>query len=123
MSDTPRRASYGAQAHEDEVGKLPTAFPRAIGPNAMKYLQEVVDSGLTVNMIGRRRCIRGAGGFLRIWWRYPRGRSRMWNSQVRYRRAGHGRKGALLSRLLRVASADTLGCLAVVAMQHTTSGI
>jgi len=53
MSDTPRRASYGAQAHEDEVGKLPTAFPRAIGPNAAKYLQEVVDSGLTVNMIGR----------------------------------------------------------------------
>jgi dTDP-4-amino-4,6-dideoxygalactose transaminase len=53
MSDTPRRASYGAQAHEDEVGSLPTAFPRAIGPNAAKYLQEVVDSGLTVNMIGR----------------------------------------------------------------------
>ncbi len=53
MAETPRRAQYGAQAHVDEVGKLPTPFPRAVGPNALKYLQEVVDSGLTVDMIGR----------------------------------------------------------------------
>ncbi len=48
-----KRATWGYQAHEDEVGKLPTAFPRTIGPNAMQYLQEVVDSGLTCNMMGR----------------------------------------------------------------------
>ncbi|MDQ1256811.1 MAG: DegT/DnrJ/EryC1/StrS family aminotransferase [Candidatus Hydrogenedentes bacterium] len=47
------RAKYGAQAHLHEVGQLPTAFPRTIGPNAMKYLREVVDSGLTCDMMGR----------------------------------------------------------------------
>ncbi len=47
------RAKYGAAAHKDETGVLPTAFPRQLGPNCMKYLQEVVDSGLTVDMIGR----------------------------------------------------------------------
>lgn len=53
MSRPPERARYGAQAHADETGKLPTPFPRTIGPKAMAYLQEVVDSGLTVNMVGR----------------------------------------------------------------------
>lgn len=58
MLDRPRsaedrRAAWGYQAHQDEVGKLPTPFPRTIGPGAMAYLQEVVDSGLTVNMMGR----------------------------------------------------------------------
>ena len=53
MSKDLKPAKWGAQAHKDEVGKLPTAFPREIGPNAMKYLQEVVDSGLTVDMMGR----------------------------------------------------------------------
>jgi dTDP-4-amino-4,6-dideoxygalactose transaminase len=47
------RAKFGAQAHKDETGKLPTPFPRTLGPNAMKYLQEVVDTGLTVDMSGR----------------------------------------------------------------------
>ncbi len=47
------RAKWGYQAHADEVGKLPSSFPRTIGPNAMAYLQEVVDSGLTVDMMGR----------------------------------------------------------------------
>ncbi|MBI4559086.1 MAG: aminotransferase class V-fold PLP-dependent enzyme [Candidatus Hydrogenedentes bacterium] len=47
------RAKYGAQAHTDEVGALPTPFPRTIGPNAGRYLQEVLESGLTVDMIGR----------------------------------------------------------------------
>jgi perosamine synthetase len=32
---------------------LPSAFPRTMGPNAMKYLAEVVDSGLSCNMITR----------------------------------------------------------------------
>lgn len=47
------RAKYGAAAHAGEKGVLPTPFPRTIGPNAAKYLQEVVDSGLTVDMMGR----------------------------------------------------------------------
>jgi dTDP-4-amino-4,6-dideoxygalactose transaminase len=47
------RATYGAAAYEGLKGVLPQPFPRAIGPNAMKYLQEVVDSGLTVNMCAR----------------------------------------------------------------------
>jgi dTDP-4-amino-4,6-dideoxygalactose transaminase len=50
---TLERARYGATAHAGLKGKLPNAFPRQMGPNAMKYLQEVVDSGLTVDMIGR----------------------------------------------------------------------
>jgi dTDP-4-amino-4,6-dideoxygalactose transaminase len=36
-----------------EAGKLPNPFPRTIGPNALKYLQEVVESGLTCDMVGR----------------------------------------------------------------------
>jgi dTDP-4-amino-4,6-dideoxygalactose transaminase len=41
------RATYGpANFQEAAGGILPTQFPRTIGPNAMKYLQEVVDSGL-----------------------------------------------------------------------------
>ena len=52
-TDTRIRARYGAAAHARERGKLPNPYPRTIGPNAMKYLQEVVDSGLTVDMTGR----------------------------------------------------------------------
>ena len=47
------RAKYGAAAWAHLTGKLPNAFPRIMGPNAAKYLQEVVDSGLTVDMMGR----------------------------------------------------------------------
>jgi perosamine synthetase len=47
------KAKWGAQAHKDEIGKLPTAFPRTVGPNAGKYLQEVIDTGLTCDMMGR----------------------------------------------------------------------
>jgi dTDP-4-amino-4,6-dideoxygalactose transaminase len=50
---TLERARYGAAAHAGQKGKLPNAFPRLMGPNAMKYLQEVVESGLTVDMVGR----------------------------------------------------------------------
>ena len=50
---TTNRAEYGAAAFRDISGNLPNPFPRTIGPNAMKYLQEVVDSGLTCDMMGR----------------------------------------------------------------------
>ena len=42
-----KRAKFGPEAFEGLEGKLPMQYPRTIGPNAMKYLQEVVDSGLT----------------------------------------------------------------------------
>ena len=32
---------------------LPTPFPRQMGPNCMAYLQEVIDSGLSSNMVQR----------------------------------------------------------------------
>ena len=47
------RAQYGAQAVAGLRGSLPNPFPRTMGPNAGKYLQEVVDSGLTCDMVGR----------------------------------------------------------------------
>jgi dTDP-4-amino-4,6-dideoxygalactose transaminase len=50
---TLERARYGALAQAGVVGKLPTPFPRTMGPNASRYLQEVVESGLTVDMTGR----------------------------------------------------------------------
>ena len=53
MSAKGERASYGAAAFERLAGKVPTAFPRTMGPNCMKYLQEVVDSGLTSTMVER----------------------------------------------------------------------
>lgn len=53
MSARPERAKYGAEALKDAVGELPNPFPRTIGPNAVKYLQEVVDSGLTSNLVVR----------------------------------------------------------------------
>ncbi len=53
MSNELKPAQWGAKAHLGEVGKLPTPFPRDIGPNAMKYVREVVESGLTADMMGR----------------------------------------------------------------------
>jgi perosamine synthetase len=47
------RAKFGAAGFVGLKGKLPNPFPRTIGPNAMKYLQEVVDSGLTCDMMQR----------------------------------------------------------------------
>ncbi|MBI3117754.1 MAG: DegT/DnrJ/EryC1/StrS family aminotransferase [Candidatus Hydrogenedentes bacterium] len=32
---------------------LPSPFPRTLAPNALKYLREVVDSGMTTDMMGR----------------------------------------------------------------------
>jgi dTDP-4-amino-4,6-dideoxygalactose transaminase len=53
MDGTQERAQYGAAAIAHLKGQLPNPFPRTMGPNTMKYLQEVVDSGLTCNMVGR----------------------------------------------------------------------
>ena len=55
MKTKNNRATYGAAALEgsEAGGSLPQPFPRTIGPNAMKYLQEVVDSGLASNMVER----------------------------------------------------------------------
>jgi dTDP-4-amino-4,6-dideoxygalactose transaminase len=53
MMVTRERARYGAAAHAGLKGKLPNPFPRIMGPNALRYLQEVVDSGLTIDMTGR----------------------------------------------------------------------
>ena len=47
------RAKYGAAAHAGVVGALPDPFPRTIGPNAAGYLREVIESGLTCDMMGR----------------------------------------------------------------------
>lgn len=47
------RATYGADALMGEDGELPNPFPRTVGPRAMEYLQEVVDSGLSCNMVAR----------------------------------------------------------------------
>ena len=46
------RAPYGAATSTPE-GVLPQPFPRTMGPNCAAYLQEVIDSGLTSDMIGR----------------------------------------------------------------------
>ncbi len=53
MAATQPRAAYGAAAIAHLQGQLPNPFPRLMGPNAARYLQEVVDSGLTCNMVGR----------------------------------------------------------------------
>ena len=47
------RAKYGAAAFEGMKGTLPNPFPRTLGPNCMKYLREVVESGLTSDMVTR----------------------------------------------------------------------
>ncbi len=53
MATRVERAKYGAEASEELKGSLPQPFPRTMGPNCLKYLQEVVDSGLTSNMVRR----------------------------------------------------------------------
>ena len=49
---SPERARYGAEAF-DMTGDLPQPFPRTMGPNAMAYLREVVESGLRSDMVTR----------------------------------------------------------------------
>lgn len=53
MTTRHPRATFGAKAFEGQTGCLPVPFPRTIGPNAMKYIQEVIESGLTCDMTGR----------------------------------------------------------------------
>ncbi|MEM5767149.1 MAG: DegT/DnrJ/EryC1/StrS family aminotransferase [Bacillota bacterium] len=47
------RAGFGFSAFKNLSGKLPNLFPRIMGPNAMKYLQEVIESGLESDMVER----------------------------------------------------------------------
>jgi len=48
------RAAFGADAYGMPLpGPIPNPFPRTMGPNSMLYLQEVVDSGLTSDMVER----------------------------------------------------------------------
>jgi perosamine synthetase len=49
----PQRAKYGSAAFEGLAGRLPQPFPRTMGPNCMAYLQEVIDRGLTSDVVGR----------------------------------------------------------------------
>lgn len=53
LTGTVERAKYGAAAWAALKVVLPNPFPRIIGPNAMTYLQEVVDSGLNSDMTTR----------------------------------------------------------------------
>jgi len=56
-------AVFGATAMSEHAHQLPSVFPREMGPNAMKYLKEVVDSGLASDMVSRmERAIAGAHG-------------------------------------------------------------
>jgi dTDP-4-amino-4,6-dideoxygalactose transaminase len=68
-----KRASFGAEAYRTrQEGPIPNPFPRTLGPASMRYLQEVVDSGLTSDMVerfekafaaavGARHCISAPG--------------------------------------------------------------
>ena len=47
-----KNAKYGANAFESGT-KLPEIFPRTMGPNCGKYVQEVIDSGLTSDIVDR----------------------------------------------------------------------
>lgn len=53
MNQRIKMAKFGAAATAGIQGKLPVPFPRTIGPNAMAYIQEVVESGLSCDMMGR----------------------------------------------------------------------
>lgn len=53
MATRIERAKYGAGASEGFKGSLPQPFPRTMGPNCLKYLLEVVESGLTSSMVRR----------------------------------------------------------------------
>lgn len=46
-------ARYGSQAQLYKQASLPMPFLRALGPNCMKYLREVMESGLTSDMVQR----------------------------------------------------------------------
>jgi dTDP-4-amino-4,6-dideoxygalactose transaminase len=47
------RAKYGAAAMAGITGKLPVPFPRDMGPNCLKFIEEYVASGLTADITSR----------------------------------------------------------------------
>lgn len=47
------RARYGSAAFAGASKSLPDVFPRTMGPNTARYVQEVIDSGLSIDMTGR----------------------------------------------------------------------
>jgi dTDP-4-amino-4,6-dideoxygalactose transaminase len=53
MAADKKHADFGPHTYLAMGGKLPNIFPRLMGPNAMKYLQEVVESGLTSDIQAR----------------------------------------------------------------------
>jgi dTDP-4-amino-4,6-dideoxygalactose transaminase len=53
MNQKTESARYGAAAYTDQSALLPNLFPRLMGPNCGKYLQEVVESGLATNLVAR----------------------------------------------------------------------
>jgi len=57
MTEKVPRAQYGAgrmvEKQEAQPVAIPMQYPRTMGPHCMEYLQEVVDSGLTCDMVGR----------------------------------------------------------------------
>ena len=53
MTKELERAKYGAAAYANLKGVLPNPFPRTIGPNALKYVKEVLDDGLSMDMMSR----------------------------------------------------------------------
>ena len=56
MTDKNERlenATFGADAMAPATEQLPGVYPREMGPNTMKYLQEVVDTGLASDIINR----------------------------------------------------------------------
>lgn len=48
-----QNAKYGTAGFEKSAADLPSVFPREMGPNTMKYLQEVVESGLESDIVAR----------------------------------------------------------------------
>ena len=50
---TLNAATYGAKAIADKIGQLPNPFPRIMGPNAVKYVTEYIETGMGVDFMGR----------------------------------------------------------------------
>ena len=53
MTEGRERAKYGDDAAKEFAGELPNPFPRTMGPNCAKYVNEVIEAGLLTDMIGR----------------------------------------------------------------------
>jgi len=53
MPQQPKPATYGAASYTGVAGQLPVPFPRTMGPRCVDYLREVVESGLTSDIVAR----------------------------------------------------------------------